>query len=226
MIYAFANCVLFGAPFSGAGMYKGVSVSNMRTDGILRLLSRESFELHPEDKETLFASDVCKKSRKEFEKEYPSVSFERNFTYERIDPTAQDVFLWTPFPDCFCTYTTARCSDGSPYPSMFWPISNVFEHQERVSFDIVKESWKKLIGRLSHVKRKGIVLYPPDHMPNELHKNHAFMKNNEAVQLFSANGWHVFSPLPVLQAGDDEWSHYNKESRQKLWEEIQQAFSL
>lgn len=226
MIYAFANCVLFGAPFSGSKMYKGTSVSNMRTDGILRLLSGESFELHPEDKQTLFASDICRESRKKFEEEYPTASFEKNFTYQHIDPTADDVFLWTPFSDCFCSHTKARCSDGSVYPSMHWPISDVFEHLERVLFEQVIELWKQLIDRLSHVRKKGIVLYPPDHMKYESHRSHAFMRNEDACQLFLAHGWHVFSPLPVLQAGDDEWSHYNKESRQKLWEEIQSVFSL
>lgn len=226
MIYAFANCVLYGAPFQGVGMYKGMSVGNMRTDGILRLLGRESIELHPEDKETLFASDVCKKSRKEFEKEYPSASFEKNFTYECIDPTANDIFLWTPFPDCFCSYTTARCSNGSVYPSMFWPISDVFTHLERTPFPAVKASWELLIDRLSHVQKKGIVLYPPDHMQNENLKSHALIKNDEAVALFAKNGWRVFSPEPVLQMGDIEWSHYSSASRAGLRDEIRQAFLI
>lgn len=227
--YAFANCALFGIPIEGPTMYTGMSVSNMRTDGILRLLKGESFALHPDDRTTLFASAKWQKFEQEQRQYRPNLDVQKCYQFEAISPESDDVFLWTPFADCLCSYTEARCEDGSPYPSMYWPISNVFKHRERVPFERVFETWHDLIHHLSHMKKKGIVLYPPDLMlqtePDTPHREnilrHVRLYNKDASSLFSAHGWKVFTPDAEIDTRNPHWSHYSWQARQKLWKEIE-----
>lgn len=227
--YAFANCALFSIPIERDSMYKGKSVSNMRTEGILRLLKGQSFALHPDDREILFATPQWQKLKKQHEETEPNLVLEDFYHYELIAPTADDVFLWTPFADCLCTYTAARCEDGSPYPSMFWPISDVFKHMQRIPFEQVTETWHQLIYKLSHMKRKGIVLYPPDLLlelePDTPHREnllrHVRLYNKDAASLFGVHGWKVFTPDAEVDTRNPHWSHYSWQSRNKMWKEIE-----
>lgn len=231
MIYCFANSALYGAPFEKS-MYMGTSISNMRTEGVLRLLKGESFALHPDDRAMLFATPQWQKIKKQHEQSRPGAPLEHFYRYEAIAPTADDVFLWTPFADCLCTYTTARCEDGSPYPSMFWPISDVFKHKQRIPFEQVTETWHALIYRLSHIKKKGIVLYPPDLMlemePDTPYREnllrHVRLYNKDAASLFAAHGWKVFTPEAEVNPKFPHWSHYSWQSRNKMWKEIEREF--
>lgn len=225
--YTFANCVLYDAPFQ-KDMYTKMSVSNMRTEGILRLLAGESFALHPDDRAHLLSSPAWAEFYKKQSVYRPDIPLEDYHRFDAIDPQADDVFLWSPFADALCSYTTARCADGSVYPSLYWPISDVFEHGERIPFERVTASWQALMDRLSHIKKKAVVLYPPDFLcalegDTKHHREltaHIQRYNETATSVFRAQGWQVFTPLLEGNPHLIHWSHYSDASRAQLWKQI------
>ncbi len=151
MWYLFANCALYNIPLKKEEIYAGRPLKNFRTEGILRLLNGESLTLHADDKEILFASPKWEKLRLAQLKGWPHFHLKGCYEFRSMTPTADDIFLWTPFGDCLCSYTEARCEDGSPFPSMEGCVSEVFPHLPRIEFERVLQSWENLIQRLSHV---------------------------------------------------------------------------
>ncbi|HVW67245.1 MAG TPA: hypothetical protein VHA78_06000 [Candidatus Peribacteraceae bacterium] len=229
--YAFTNCALAGAPFIDTRVGDERSVCNMRTDGIVRLLAGGGFELHREDQETLFATENWASFRTN-RSTFPRWSQD---TFHRFQPIAvlrDDVFLWSPFADCLCSFTTARCADGTMYPYVLWPIGEVFPHAARVPFTTVQALWREMDRLTAHVERRGIVLYPPDRLidlfGDSAHTRdlvaHITFYNERAVGLLQSRGWSVFTPDAEIDEHDRNWGHYSKSSKLKLWTEIEHAF--
>ncbi len=231
--YSFANCLLYHPPFTRRPAERRRSVMNMRTEGIVRLLSGEGFQLCAEHKERLYGSapwaayverlGIQRHPRlREFDVFYPL----------RLE--WDDLFFWSPFADCLSSLTEARCSDQTPYPYLDEPIHQVFAHEQRTTLEQCESPWHAMIEKLTHVHRKGLVLYPADHLgPPEVEAQHAAelrahidSYNNRARTIFGRAGWSVFMPSALRHRIDPYWAHYDPAALRELWKDIKETFHL
>ncbi|HVW67253.1 MAG TPA: hypothetical protein VHA78_06040 [Candidatus Peribacteraceae bacterium] len=233
MVYSFANCVMGGAPF--LDMFQPVerSIVNMKTEGILRLLDGETIIMHDDDRQRLYASRAwAEYSGKYFPHVPPDSPLFSMF--HPFSPQADDVFLWSPFADCVVSFTSARCTDGTLFPCIREPMGAVFEHHIRMPFVATQALWHALAHKLAHVRKKAVILYPPDTMHETIrdpdrrayHVDRVRFSNEQAASLFSSYGWRIFSPEAQLEQGQSDWSHYSDQSRRMLWNDIALAFDL
>lgn len=216
--YSFANCLLYKAPYLTHIGTLSVSVLNMRTEGILRLLSGEAIRMHPEDKAALMRSAVWT----DFVKRYNAAHDPRLPVFDVFEPLSvkpDDGFLWSPFSDTLCSFTVARCTDGLPYPCLMDPVNIFFRHTTRTDLAHCETQWLRLADRLSHVRRKAVILYPPDTIappaftPEKAAELRAHVNayNARAVELLAPLGWTVIAPSRVSCPDGAYWAHYSPE---------------
>lgn len=207
------------------------SVSNMRTDGILRLLSGESFSMCDEDMQILTASPQWATLA---ENHHHDPLLQGYCTFAPITVNADDIFLWSPFADCLVGFTKARCGDHTMFPCAKWPINEVFEHLPRTPFVTVEALWHRMAHMLNHVQKKAVILYPPDVLASQSIGDqaaldtveHILFYNRKADSVFSKYGWKVFSPEPRLNEDDPYWAHYADDAKIALWNMIEWELSI
>ena len=221
-----------GAPFITRFCAIEDSVNNMRTEGILRLLSGGSFALSARDRDTLHASPQWAQHLASHPHLDPAFRGYHAFAPLRVE--CEDTFLWSPFSDALCSFTTATDESGMPFPFLSWPMNVVFQSVGRVPLASAEAHWHALAAALAHVKRKGVVLYPPDLIPrHETDAAHARdlmahinRYNDRAASIMRGHGWKVFIPAPQPDSRNTYWAHFSTVSRQRLWEEICAAFDI
>lgn len=226
--YSFANCAMAGAQYVTPITDVPIPFVNMRTEGILTLLSGQELALHPEDKATLFSSGAWQDFVRETLGADTYENFERFGTFTPLTVRQQDTFLWTPFVDCNCSLSQARCTNGQPYPYVPHPMKDVFPSATRTNLATVEHNWQQMINALSHVQHKGVVLYPTDNtQPTQAElarRNNNY--NARAKEIFSAQGWHIFTINPEPKPNDSYWGHFSSRALSALHQEIADTFAL
>jgi hypothetical protein len=193
-----------GAPFLSP-FYPGAenSTRGMSTEGVLRLLARESLSIEPNELANI------RKARPELPKTYGR--------YDALYLDGIDGILWTAVTDAVYLTPSARCPDLSVYPVHDGVV-------QTTGASLSRQAILALWGRLRDVTKettfRGIVHYPTDHLDSPEWKRRIDSIQNEADDFFQ--GWKQFTIRPELAKTGDYWAHYSERAKQNLWQQIQE----
>jgi len=175
------------------------------TEGLIRLLSGEVLDIHPEDKAMLGSNGIKIEDR------------------DRIlrldDPDYLTHILWSPYMDQVGKQTTIRCQDGTAYPYLPVEVRPYYTPVKYFAKSAIYAYWREFIRLTRWIPNKAVVLYPTNHMHDSQMKSRLDETNAAARKLFSANGWRIYTvdnPIQGTINGVRYFGHMTLDSRQAM----------
>lgn len=205
--YAFAGCILEGAPFlTPFEPTDATNPAGMGTEGLLRLFNDEPIALHHPDLLKLRAANPAL-----------SADFGR---FDCIDISQVKAIFWTPVVDATFLYPLARCADRSIYPVHNGAIDAVLgTTSASMSLDTMRALWARMEEVTRQIPVRCVVCYPTDHLIISDWK-----KRIDWAQTVSAaflSDWEVLAPEAELAEPGGYWAHYSRRAIDKMWREAE-----